>query len=217
MSIHTHMSYVHIYVYLYVHIHAHIHIYKYVQKYTKKNTNTQKYAQTQTHVSYLFRITEQRCETAQLCCWTVVALLLQYCCSMLQCVAVASVCCCFESRSSAFRWRNCVLLQCFIVSCMVQYVAVYCSMLPCVAVCCNVLQCVVAVCCCSVLLQCIAPAVSSHEAATSNIATPSWGRCLPHDLQNDTEHVKRDEHFPKRHLRVPERDLCILNKRRTCT
>jgi len=147
-------------------------------------------------------------------------------------------------------------LQCFIVSCMVQYVAVYCSMLPCVAVCCNVLQCVVAVyccsvllqcvvavcccsallqcivavrccsvllqcvvavCCCSVLLQCIAPAVSSHEAATSNIATPSWGRCLPHDLQNDTEHVKRDEHFPKRHLRVPERDLCILNKRRTCT
>ena len=68
MSIHTHMSYVHIYVYLYVHIHVHIHIYKYVQKYTKKNTNTQKYAQTQTHVSYLFRITEQRCETAQLCC-----------------------------------------------------------------------------------------------------------------------------------------------------
>ena len=151
----------------------------------------------------------------------VVELLLQYCCSIVAaCCSVlqcASVCCCFESRSSAFRWRNCVSLQCFIASCMVQYVAVYCSMLPCVAVCCNVLQCVVAVCCCSVLLQCIAPAVSSHEAATSNSATPSWGRCLPHDLQNDTEHVKRDEHFPKRHLRVPERDLCILNKRRTCT
>ena len=122
------------------------------------------------------------CRTSSL---TVVRLCVLQCCSVLQCVAVCCrvlqcvaeccsiVVCCSVLRCVAVchsvipwpfafiehfhsQWRDFAscLLQCVAVCCsMLQYVAVCCSVLQCVAVRCSVLQCVAM--CCSVL-QCVA-------------------------------------------------------------
>ena len=115
------------------------------------------------------------------CGWCSVLQCVAVCCSVLQCVAVCcsqllhNVQCVFATSISLSLLQCtavcCSMLQCIAVCCSLPQhnILVYCSALQYVAVCsCSVLlQCVVAVCCCSVMLQCVAVCCSLSQRNVS--------------------------------------------------